>query len=414
MTPLPIPNAEALLSSQLLHQHIALNIRNRGGWLSFAEFMHMALYTPSLGYYTGGGQKFGDMQNGGGDFVTAPQISALFANTLANQVAQVLAELNHQKLNGFAQTHTSANAPKSDVYPNILELGAGTGQLACDLLLALNAQHELPNQYFILEVSDHLRCVQRENLQKKCPEALFSRVVWLDSLPMHFNGVVLANEVLDALPVHLVHHQATGLFERGVSIENDHFVFKDEAFIPNAHQQSISDYAKLLDLPDGYVTEFCPAASGLMASMANILQAGAIFLIDYGFSAREYYHPQRNAGTLMCHYQQLAHTNPLVYVGLQDITAHVDFTKVAMTALDHDLTLAGFCSQAQFLMNCGILDALSQVSPTDMARYAPLAAAAQKLLSPAEMGDLFKVIGFSKHLDTPLLGFLSADKSHTL
>jgi len=226
---------------------------------------------------------------------------------------------------------------------------------------------------------------------------------------------MLANEVLDALPVHLIHHQQDGLYERGIALEANEFVFKDVPFSEsNPTQQSIADYAKLLNLPIGYVTEFCPAASGLVASLANALEHGAILLIDYGFSAREYYHPQRNAGTLMCHYQQLAHPNPLVYVGLQDITAHVDFTKVAMTALDNGLTLSGFVSQAQFLMNCGILDVLSEVSPTDMARYAPLAAAAQKLLSPAEMGDLFKVIGFTKAIDLPLMGFSSGDKSHTL
>jgi SAM-dependent MidA family methyltransferase len=409
MTPLPIPAPDALAASQLLHQHIAQQIQQSDGWIDFAEFMHMVLYTPSLGYYSGGGQKFGDAQKGGGDFVTAPQMSPLFAHTIGNQVAEVLAELQDKKLNSFSQTHADAT-----LAPSILELGAGTGKLACDLLLKLKDIEQLPGQYFILEVSDHLRQVQRENLQKKLPEDVFVRVIWLTTLPENFNGVMLANEVLDALPVHLVHHQADGLYEQGVSLEANGFVFKDKPFSNCATQQSIADYAKLLDLPIGYITEFCPAASGLVASLANALQYGAILLIDYGFSAREYYHPQRNAGTLMCHYQQLAHPNPLIYVGLQDITAHVDFTKVAMTGLDNGLTLSGFCSQAQFLMNCGILDVLSEVSPTDMASYAPLAAAAQKLLSPAEMGDLFKVIGFTKAIDLPLMGFSSGDKSHTL
>jgi len=169
-----------------------------------------------------------------------------------------------------------------------------------------------------------------------------------------------------------------------------------------------------LALPQDYLTEICPAASGLIASLAHALKKGVIIMLDYGFSAREYYHPQRNLGTLMCHYQHYAHTEPLVYVGLQDITAHVDFTSIAHAGVNNELELAGFCSQAQFLMNCGILDLISKVSPQDMANYAPLAAAAQKLLSPAEMGDLFKVIAFSKQLDIALLGFSVGDKSHIL
>jgi SAM-dependent MidA family methyltransferase len=167
-------------------------------------------------------------------------------------------------------------------------------------------------------------------------------------------------------------------------------------------------------LPEGYVTEVCPAASGLIASLANALQQGVILMIDYGFGAREYYHPQRNQGTVMCHYQHYAHTDPLIYIGLQDITAHVDFSQIAMLCDPHGISLAGYASQAQFLMNCGILEIMSLVLPSDMARYTPLAAAAQKLLSPAEMGDLFKVIAFSKNFDEPLLGFLQGDKSYTL
>lgn len=434
MTPLPIPSADALAHSQLLQQHIANTIKSAGGYLSFAQFMDMALYTPSLGYYSAGGQKFGDAVKGGGDFVTAPQMSPLFAHTIANQVAEVLVEIKSTKLNDFshmnhvlqhidsmAMTPAVTQALTHDVALNdlalgsILELGAGTGNLACDMLLRLHALNQLPAHYYILEVSDHLRQVQLETLQKHLPDTLLEKVIWLQALPQHFNGVIVANEVLDALAVHLVHQTADGLFERGVRLEGQDFVFSDVPFsTADATQSNIAEYATLLDLPTGYVTEFCPAAHGLVSSLANSLQTGAIILIDYGFSAREYYHPQRNAGTLMCHYQQLAHTNPLVYVGLQDITAHVDFTKTAQTGIDNGLELSGFCSQAQFLMNCGILDVLSEVSANDIVRYAPLASAAQKLLSPAEMGDLFKVIGFTKGLDIPLMGFSSGDKSHTL
>ena len=424
MSSLPIPTADAQQHSQALTNLIAKTIQNAGGWINFAEFMHLALYAPSLGYYSAGSQKFGDMQNGGGDFVTAPQISPLFAQTIAKQLAQVLHELALKNLQG-----------------NILELGAGTGRLACDTLLSLSClslsqSSQLPAQYFILEVSDHLRQVQLEYLQKNLPADLFKRVVWLQALPENFNGVIIANEVLDALAVHIVHNTPAGLCERGIALANDIEVTDSEKLnsfaisgeklngfsqadilIPpqkTATQQYLVDAANALNLPQHYITEFCPAAIGLVASLADTLQHGAILLIDYGFSAREYYHPQRNQGTLMCHYQQLAHTNPLTHIGLQDITAHVDFTSIAHAGVNNGLALSGFCSQAQFLMNCGILDVMAEVSPQDIARYAPIAAAAQKLLSPAEMGDLFKVIGFTKGLETELIGFSTGDKSHTL
>lgn len=383
MSSLPIPNAEALAHSQRLTALIQDRIRQQQGWISFADFMQMALYEPQLGYYSGGAKKFGM----GGDFVTAPEISPLFAQTLARQVSQVLAE-----------THG-----------DILELGAGTGRLAVDMLLALQGLDQLPEQYFILEVSAHLRQVQQEKIRAALPEALANRVFWLDTLPLHFTGIIIGNEVLDAIPVHLIHRTAQGLCERGVSFDKD-FIWQDKPLSSG----SLYEAADALSLPEGYLTEICQAASGLIASLAQALQRGAILMVDYGFSAHEYYHPQRNSGTLMCHYQHHAHPDPFLNVGLQDITSHVDFTRIAQAGVDAGLELAGFCSQAQWLMNCGILDLLSQVSPQDMALYAPLAAAAQKLLSPAEMGDLFKVIAFTRQFDAPLLGFSAGDKCHTL
>jgi SAM-dependent MidA family methyltransferase len=384
---LPIPNAEAQAHSQQLASFIQNKISQNEGWLSFADFMQMALYTPSLGYYSGGAKKFGL----GGDFVTAPEISSLFAQTLASQVTQVLV------------------ATQGD----ILELGAGTGKLAADLLLTLQDVNQLPPHYFILEVSAHLRQVQLETISKCVPAYLVERVVWLDVLPSNFVGLILGNEVLDAIPVHLIYNtplnNPLGVCERGVAF-NGEFVWQDKPLLAG----DVLDLTNACSLPNDYLTEVNPSAIGLIRSLAQALKCGAIIMLDYGFSAREYYHPQRNLGTLMCHYQHYAHTDPLINVGLQDITAHVDFTSIARAGLDKNLVLSGFCSQAQFLMNCGILDRLSQVSPHDMARYAPLAAAAQKLLSPAEMGDLFKAIGFTKNIDGPLIGFLSGDKSHTL
>lgn len=383
MSSLPIPNAEAQAQSRQLAALIQAKIEQSAGWLSFADFMQMALYMPDLGYYSGGAKKFGI----GGDFVTAPEISPLFAQTLARQVAQVLAM-------------TSGD---------VLELGAGTGKLAADLLLALHAAENAPKHYFILEVSAYLRQIQKETLQELLSPELLARVVWLDALPQNFLGVIIGNEVLDAIPLHLIHKTSGSLYERGVA-HADGFIWQDRQL----ETGELYDLAASLDLPDEYLTEICPAVTGLITSLAQVLQCGVIIMVDYGFSAREYYHPQRNLGTLMCHYQHYSHTDPLINVGLQDITAHVDFTSVARAGVGHGLDLSGFCTQAQFLMNCGILDLISQVPAHDMAKYAPLAAAAQKLLSPAEMGDLFKVIAFSKQIEQPLLGFSAGDKTHTL
>lgn len=387
-TGLPTPDADAQLRSQQLAQIIQQTIQKSKGWISFAEFMQMALYTPSLGYYSGGAKKLG----AGGDFVTAPEMSPLFAKALARQAAQVL--LTTQG--------------------DILELGAGTGKLARDLLLELQVLEQLPNQYFILEVSDYLRHVQYEYLHAQLSDALFKRLVWLEALPASFTGLVLGNEVLDAIPVHLVVHKAGKLQARGITFDGD-FVWQDKAI----QEQSIVDsdlYAEVsaYSFPNDYLTEVCPAANGLIRSISSILNYGAILMIDYGFGAAEYYHPQRNLGTLMCHFQHFSHTNPLIYIGLQDITAHVNFTTIAQAGIAQGLDLAGYCSQAQFLINCGILDVMSAVSPNDIAIYAPMAAAAQKLLSPAEMGDLFKAIALTKGLSASLIGFTQGDKSHTL
>jgi SAM-dependent MidA family methyltransferase len=391
MFALPTPSAESHYYSQQLCELVQKKIIASGGWINFADFMQMALYTPALGYYSGELPKFGNASNGGGDFVTAPQLTPLFAQSLAKQVAQVL----------------------SLTQGDVLELGAGTGELAADLLLALAHLEQLPNQYAILEVSSHLRSIQQENLKQKLPIALFEKVIWLDTLPTNFVGMILGNEVLDAIPVHLLVKKEGKLFERGVGFDHD-FKWQDYPLQNNA----LSKQLEAVQLPDDYVTEVCPAASGLIRSLASALQTGVILMVDYGFSASEYYHPQRNEGTLMCHYQHYAHSNPFINLGLQDITAHVNFTAIAAAGLAQGLSLHGYCNQAQFLINCGILDLLSLISPEHIETYMPMSTAVQKLLSPAEMGDLFKVISFTKNLaendDLLLLGFVSGDKSHTL
>ena len=380
---LPTPSAQSQAISQQLADLIQQKIKENNGWINFAAFMQMALYMPGFGYYSGGATKFGLA----GDFVTAPEISPLFAKTLARQAAQILPVTRG----------------------NILELGAGTGKLAADLLLELKALNTLPAQYFILEVSKHLRQMQCETLQKKLSQDLFKRVVWLDTLPTNFVGLIVGNEVLDAIPAHLIVNTAAGLYERGVSFERE-LIWQDRPLQKGKLHDEVSTYL----LPNNYLTEACPAAAGLINSLADCLKQGVILMLDYGFGAAEYYHPQRNQGTLMCHYQHYAHGNPLINVGLQDITAHVNFTAIAEAGVAQGLILAGYCNQASFLINCGLLNMLAEVSPSNMAVYAPLAAAAQKLLSPAEMGELFKVIAFSRGIEEDLIGFKSGDKAHTL
>jgi len=400
MSALPIPSAESQEHSQQLSDLVQQRLSQQGGWLSFADFMHMALYTTALGYYSGGSQKFGDVKSGGGDFVTAPEISPLFGQALAKQVGQVLSCIDGG---------------------SVLEFGAGTGKLAAELLRTLAAEKAVPKQYCILEVSDHLRAIQQENLRSALPSDLFGQVVWLSDVPSNFKGVMLGNEVLDAVPAHLVVKKDGAILERGV-VFDDGFKWQDKPLA----DAGILKFVDTAAWPDGYVTEVSPAAIGLVGSMGEALHQGAVILLDYGFPAQEYYHPQRNQGTLMCHYQHYAHTDPLINLGLQDITAHVNFTAIAEAGMAQGLEFYGYTNQAQFLMNCGLLDLLAKEYPDDVARYTPIAAAVQKLLSPSEMGDLFKVIAFTKGLDETalgeaaldqmevLLGFADGDKSHTL
>jgi SAM-dependent MidA family methyltransferase len=388
-TTLPQPNTDAIAHSLALSEKMHQAIQLNDGWISFADFMHSALYAPSLGYYSGGAKKFGFA----GDFVTAPEISPLFAKTIANQVAQVIETLNIQNIQG-----------------DVLELGAGTGRLAKDLLLALHDYNSPIQYYFILEVSAYLREVQRAKLQAELPAELFEKVVWLDTLPNEFNGFILGNEVLDALPIHIVKKREQGLFEVGVASDNHQFSWQEKPF----KDAQLNQFVEQLNLSGNYTTEVCLAASGLIASLAETLQKGALMMIDYGFSRAEYYHPQRHQGTLMCHYRHHAHDNPLLYLGLQDITAHVDFTRVAEAGVDAQLELVGFTTQAQFLINAGIMRFLEMAAEDKQENYLPIVAAAQKLLSPAEMGDLFKVIAFTKNLGIDLIGFSAGDKTHTL
>ncbi len=384
MSSLPQPSREAQVHSNQLCDLIHRDIALQGGWIPFSRFMELALYAPGLGYYSAGARKFG----AAGDFVTAPEISPLFGRTLARQIAEIM-------------VHST---------PHIIELGAGSGQLAVDVLGELERQACLPERYDILEVSADLRQRQQALLQQHLPH-LINRVHWLDALPDSISGVVVANEVLDALPVHLLRWKDGRIFERGVASEGDHvFVWQERLLeIP-----ALLAIAQQIVVPDDTLSEISLAARGLVSSLSERLRQGVLLFIDYGFGAREYYHEQRVCGTLMCHYRHHAHDDPFFLPGLQDITAHVDFTAAAEAAIDAGLHLYGYTTQAHFLINCGITDLLAQTDPESVRDYLPLSAQLQKLTSPAEMGELFKVIALGKGVGAPLCGFVAGDKSRFL
>jgi SAM-dependent MidA family methyltransferase len=380
---LPLPSPEAAAHSARLVEFIRSDIAASGGWISFARYMELALYAPGLGYYSAGSHKLGEA----GDFITAPELSPLFGRTLARQMAEIMVNST----------------------PHILELGAGSGILAVDMLAELESLGSLPERYAILEISAELRERQQELMRKRLPH-LLHRVHWLDALPEKFSGAIVANEVLDALPVHVVHWRDSAITEHGVVASDNGFRWQE---------QTVSDArllaaAQNISVPDDYVSEISLAARGLINSLAQSLEQGAMLFIDYGFGAREFYHPQRNRGTLMCHYRHHAHDAPFFLPGLQDITAHVNFSDLTECGIDAGLELMGYTNQAFFLMNCGITKLLQDTSPENLRDYLPLSSQLQKLTSPAEMGELFKVILLGKKMANSWCGFANGDFTRTL
>jgi SAM-dependent MidA family methyltransferase len=385
---LPAPGADALAQSEALIDLIRERMAAAGGWLPFDRYMELALYAPGLGYYSGGAMKFGRRSDDGSDFITAPELSPLFAKTLARPVAQALEQSGTRR---------------------VMEFGAGTGKLAAGLLEALG---ERIDRYEIVDLSGELRARQQETLGKHA-----AKVVWLDALPSSFEGVVIGNEVLDAMPVRLVVRKLGAWHERGVVMLGERFAFDDRP-IPTDAQVELIDVA-IDEVNDDepfaeYLTETHEAALAFTKTVCTMLTRGAAFFIDYGFPRREFYHAQRAAGTLMCHYRHRSHPDPFVYPGLQDITAHVEFTGIAEAGTETGADLLGFTSQARFLMNAGITDVLDELDPADVHRFLPAANAVQKLLSEAEMGELFKVIAFSRGIPGTLDAFSAGDRSHTL
>lgn len=382
---LPQPSSDALAASHALQKLISDEIVKQGGWISFARYMELVLYAPKFGYYSGGAAKLGK----DGDFTTAPEMTPLFGQTLARMVAEL-----------FAQTA-----------PEIMEFGAGTGKLARDILTELAAMGVPVKRYAIVDLSGELRSRQQDLLKD------FPQVEWLDRLPEAFCGVVLGNEVLDAMPVNLVVKTDEGWMERGVALSETGFAYEDRP----CDSALISQIRDPQDIPVGYVTEVHPQAVAFMRSLAEMLEAGqrqegkaaVAVLVDYGFPAHEYYLPQRMKGTLMCHYRHHAHDDAFYLPGLQDVTSHVDFSAMAQAAVEGGLDVIAYTSQAAFLLDCGMVELLMQVSPDDQARYLRLTNAVQRLTSPAEMGELFKVLLLGRQAVLPAR-FARSDRSHRL
>ena len=390
---LPEPGTVELEVSDALTQHIRAHIAAAGGAIAFARFMELALYTPGLGYYSSGRRIFaaGDVQErtspsargtracAAGDFVTAPELGDVFARCLARQCQELLAGLGPA---------------------DILEAGAGSGALAADLLLELERLDCLPARYLILELSAELRARQQATLRARAP-SLAARVHWLERLPEPgFRGIVLANELLDAMPVERFRVTASGVVRLGVAFDSGRFIWCD--MDAPAH---LIARVQALDLPTGYCSEINFAAEAWVRSVAERLGQGALLLIDYGFPRAEFYHPQRSEGTLMCHYRQRAHADPLVLVGLQDITAHLDFTAIADAGTEGGLELLGYTSQAAFLAACGLAEIVAQSDPNDARAHLMLTAQIKRLTLPSEMGELFKVMALGRGVERPLRGF---------
>ena len=375
------PAADGPGGSPALAARLREAVAQAGGWLPFERFMELALYAPGLGYYASGRQTFGMLPQGGSDFVTAPELSPLFGQALAVQVAQALQA-------------TGTN--------EIWEFGAGSGALARQLLMALDAAGREDLCYRIVDLSGSLAARQREAL---APWVAAGRVQWLARLPEAIEGVVIGNEVLDAMPVTLIERVAGQWHERGVVSQGEGFAW---ARRPTALRPPVE-----IDGEHDYLTEIHPQAEAFAATLVEHLARGAAFFIDYGFGEAEYYHPQRSQGTLMCHQGHRAGGDPLTELGAQDITAHVNFTAVALAAQragearGREVGLLGYTSQGRFLINCGL---------PGLMQAAPLAARANaiRLLQEHEMGELFKVIGL--YLDQPwgALGFAAGDRSHRL
>lgn len=383
MPSLPQPTPEAAAHSARLAGVIRTEIENQGP-MRFDRFMSLSLYAPGLGYYSTGRARFGAE----GDFVTAPALSPMFGRCVARQCAQVLA-------------HTGGD---------VFELGAGDGALAVQVLEELAALDSLPERYVIFEPSAGLHERQRRRIELDCP-AQAHRVTWLEQPPQEsFTGVVLANEVVDALPVRRFRRGKQGTQELCVRTEDRGFAW--------SRQPADAEFADVVerlraeagaDWPDGYQSEHLPGLAEWLYSVTHALSEGVAFLVDYGYPRHEYYHPERSDGTLICHYRHLAHDDPFLFIGLQDITAFVDFTALAEAADRAELEVAGYSTQGAFLLSLGLANML-QEDAGDGAAQAQQVADAKRLIMPGDMGDRFKVMALKRGSNLPELdGFQQMD-----
>ena len=386
---LPAPDSASRAHSERVATFIRERISEAGGAISFAEYMHHALYAAGLGYYAAGATKFGEA----GDFVTAPEVSHLFGRILARQCAGVMAGLDR---------------------PSVLEIGAGSGRLAVDILQKLDELDALPDRYSILEVSADLRARQAALIREAVP-ALAERVDWLDHLPESHSGVIIANEVLDALPVERFSKDSGHVHQHCVSYEGDRFTVRTQV-APEMLTGAVAVIENHLgrELPDGYVSEICLAAPGWITDVAASLQHGMVFLFDYGLSRREYYAPDRSGGWLRCHFRHHAHNDPLVLPGIQDITAWVDFTGIAAAAVDAGLEIAGYASQAQFLMHGGLDEETAGLADLDLEEQLKLSGQIKLLTLPGEMGENFKCLGLKRGALAAPDVFAGADRTASL
>ncbi|MGC1522378.1 MAG: SAM-dependent methyltransferase [Steroidobacteraceae bacterium] len=382
-------NEEQARHCARMYEHLIALLAASQGWLSFERFMDAALYAPGLGYYSAGARKLG----AGGDFTTAPEVSPLFGACIAGQCVEVLNALGGG---------------------SILEIGAGSGRLAVDVLSRLEALGSLPERYWILEISADLRERQRRLVAERLP-GLCARVTWLDApLEQTFDGLILANEVLDALPVRRFRWHREGAMELGVVMEDGRF-----AWGPRPAAKALAEACGRLrhaggGWDDGYVSEYCPRLEAWTQSVTRSLGRGAALWFDYGLPRSQYYLPERHDGTLMCHFRQRAHSDPFLYPGLQDITAWVDYTLLAEASRGAGFTVEGFTTQSYFLAGLKVDEQMRAMAGDDANLFARLAGQARRLMLPGEMGERFKAMAWLRGLDLPLSGFALQDLRHTL
>ena len=380
---LPLPSPAAQQSSANLQTLLAEEIKKHGNWIPFSRFMELVLYAPQYGYYTGGSHKIGN----NGDFITAPTLTPLFARTLARQLQELLPQ----------------------TAGNIYEFGAGTGQLAADLL---NNLSDGINRYYIIEISPELAARQKDLIQTLAPQAA-QKIIHLSALPETFDGIIIGNEVLDAMPVEIIRKDEGSSFEHvGVCLDNDRFTYSARPL----HDLQLSALASLYfpKISPPYTSELHPQQYAFIRTLASRLEHGCMIFIDYGFDAAQYYHSQRDQGTLIGHYRHHVIHNPFDFIGLVDLTAHVNFTDIAQAGTDAGLDLIGYLPQSHFLLNLGITELLAQTGKTNSAAYIREAAAVQKLIDQHEMGELFKVIAFGKNINIDWTGFCFGDICYKL